>query len=379
MPTAGVTFAAADDEHPGPCGVEPTEVSRWVAHHQDIMQATPATWRLLVEAGAWPPTERFIAICGGETCPAGLARQLRTRASAAWNVYGPTETTIWSTAHRITADDADSVPIGRPLANTVCRVMDHTGAEQPIGVPGELYIGGAGVALAYLGSPDLTAEKFVSGPDPRERWFRTGDIVRWTSNGELEFLGRNDRQVKVRGFRIEPAEIESVLLEHPEVRRAAVVLADDVPAVGLRLVGYVVGPTDPEQSVRRFLTQRLPGYMVPNHLVALESLPTTPNGKTDRAALAALDFQQPTTEADEGRPTRASSRFEAELSRIWGEVLGLASVDRHRSFFESGGHSLLAMRLVLRVRNELGAEIDVDSIFDHPTVAELAALLGRDS
>jgi amino acid adenylation domain-containing protein len=347
-----------------------------------IMQATPATWRLLVEAGQWPTGARFVALCGGETCPPDLAELLAARTSAAWNVYGPTETTIWSTGHRIVPASGDGpVPIGRPLANTTCHVLDGHGNRQPIGMPGEIHIGGAGLSLGYLGSPELTAERFRTGAagDPAgERTFRTGDIGRWTAAGQLEFLGRNDRQIKLRGYRIELEEIESVLRQHPDVRDAAVILRDDRPAVGPRLVAYLASGEASHASVPGFLRDRLPAYMLPDQVLRLPALPRTPNGKLDRAALSAVEVPEPDPVPSGGGDLSPASDLEPALSGIWAEILGLGVVDPDVSFFEAGGHSLLALRLVMRVRAELGARLELGTLFDYPTVRKLGAFLAED-
>ncbi|MYV64551.1 amino acid adenylation domain-containing protein, partial [Streptomyces sp. SID2131] len=250
-----------------------------------VVQATPATWHLLMEAGWESPGVR--ALCGGEALPTALAARMRSALGTVWNVYGPTETTVWSTAHHLRTGDPDGpVPIGGALANTRLHVLDGRLRPLPVGVFGELYIGGDGVARGYHGRPALTAERFVADPfDAGGRLYRTGDLVRRLPDGGLEYRGRADSQVKVRGHRIEPGEIEAALVRRPEVAAAAVAVRGQ--GVDAFLVGYVVwrdGDGDPA-ALRDFLREELPAPMVPGVLVPLERLPLTPNGKLDRRAL----------------------------------------------------------------------------------------------
>ncbi|HEX8273688.1 MAG TPA: amino acid adenylation domain-containing protein [Longimicrobiaceae bacterium] len=331
-----------------------------------VMQATPATWRMLLDAG-WEGRRGLRALCGGEALPRDLAARLLPRVGALWNLYGPTETTVWSTARRV-EDGEGPPPIGRPIAGTRVYVLAPGGTPTPIGVPGELAIGGAGVARGYHGRPVLTAERFVPdafSAEPGARTYRTGDRVRWLASGELEYLGRADGQVKVRGFRIEPGEIESRLLDHPDVREAAVVAREDAPGEP-RLVAYVVGAAAPE-ALRAHLRRSLPEYMVPGALVALDRLPLTANGKLDRAAL-------PAPEPGPGGERFVAPRTPVEevLAGIWAEVLGVGRVGAADGFFELGGHSLLATRAVSRVRRLFGVELPLRALFEAPTVAGLA-------
>ncbi|HSG41035.1 MAG TPA: amino acid adenylation domain-containing protein, partial [Thermoanaerobaculia bacterium] len=326
-----------------------------------VMQATPATWRLLLEAG-WEGGEGLVALCGGEALPPSLAASLRARTRALWNVYGPTETTVWSTAEEV---GEGPITIGRPIANTAVYVMDAWGQPSPAGVPGELLIGGAGLARGYLERPELTAERFV--PDPSgegTRLYRTGDLARFRADGRLDHLGRLDHQVKVRGFRVELGEIEAELGRHPEVTAAVVVARED------RLVAYVVGDA-PAEALRESLKSRLPAYMVPSAFVFLEALPLTPNGKVDRKALP--EPGAGTAELLAGPLTPA----EELLAGIWCDVLGLERVGVHQDFFELGGHSLIATRVASRVRDVFGVEMHLRWLFETPTVSGLAARLGE--
>ena len=259
------------------------------------MQATPATWRLLQEAG-WEGTAGLRIWCGGEALLPELAQQLRHLGAAVWNLYGPTETTIWSSAYEVTEGHGAgaSVSIGRPLANTQLYVLDGQLRPVPVGVLGELYIGGDGLARGYLGQAELTAEKFVPHPFATvggERLYRTGDLARYLGTGALEYAGRVDQQVKVRGYRIEVGEIEVALNAHEAVREAVVVARAEADGEK-RLVAYVVAEPEGVESreLQQHLSRRLPAYMVPSAFVMLEQLPLTPNGKVDRRALPAPEL-----------------------------------------------------------------------------------------
>ena len=269
--------------------------------------------------------------------------------------------------------ESKTVPIGRPIDNARVYVLDRNLQPVPVGVAGELYIGGAGVARGYLNRPGLTAERFVPDPfaaRPGSRLYRTGDRVRWRADGNLEFLGRLDQQVKLRGFRIEPGEVEAALLQHPAVRQAVVLPREDGPG-GKRLVAYLVGATEERLTaaqLRGFLQGKLPEYMVPSAFVFLEALPLTPNGKLDRQALPVPD-RQPAAHAYVAPRTPA----EEALANIWAEVLGLERVGVHDNFFELGGHSLLATQAAARIRAAYpGIELPLRLLFEQPTVAALA-------
>ncbi|MET0397710.1 MAG: amino acid adenylation domain-containing protein [Longimicrobiaceae bacterium] len=317
----------------------------------------------------WPErTPLRVLLTGGET--------LRSRPRAGLpftlvNIYGPTEATVVCTTGVVAPGDAGArlPPIGRPVANARTYVVEATMEPAALGVPGELCVGGPGTARGYPGRAELTAERFVPDPfsgEPGARMYRTGDRARWLSSGELEFLGRIDRQVKLRGFRIEPGEVEAVLRAHPEVHDAVVLLRDDAPG-GRRLVAYAAGGPD-EAELRAWLRERLPEYMVPAAFVAVDAIPLTPNGKVDRRALPAPEPSRPAAE-------RAAPRtpLEAEVAAIWTEVLGGEPVGVGDNFFELGGHSLRATQVVSRARGAFGVELSVRDLFDAPTVADFAA------
>ncbi len=342
-----------------------------------VMQATPVTWRLLLAAN-WQGSPSLKILCGGEALPFELAQQLLQRSREVWNLYGPTETTIWSTAKQITAADT-LISIGRPIANTQVYVLDSQLQPTPIGAPGELYIGGDGLARGYLHRPELTAERFIRHPfstEPGVRLYRTGDLARFLPNGELEHLGRLDQQVKIRGFRIELGEIEAVLAQHPAVREAVVIAREDLPG-NQRLVAYIVLEDDQaatSATLRAFLKEQVPDYMVPAVFITLEKLPLTPNNKVDRRALPApaqTDIQRDTTLVAPRTPT------EEHLAAIWSELLGVPQVGVTDNFFFLGGHSLLAMRLVARIEEVFGKKISMATLFTGPTIEEITNALQK--
>jgi nonribosomal peptide synthetase DhbF len=345
------------------------------------LQATPSHWELLTQHDPAARFEGLRILCGGEAMTIELARALRALGGVVWNVYGPTEATIWAAAHEVGPEDvagdaAGIVPIGRPLANYRMYVLDEGLEPMPTGAAGELYIAGAGLARGYLNRFGLTGERFVADPHgpPGSRMYRTGDLARWRPDGVLEFLGRADQQVKVRGFRIELGEIEAALAEHPAVARAAAAARDDGPG-GKQLVAYVVpspGTAADPAELRRALAERLPDYMVPSAFVTLEALPMTPNGKVDRKAL-------PAPRRDGGAPGRSAvpprDPVERSLAEIWRQLLGLEAVGIHDDFFELGGQSLLVIRLVSLIRKAFGVAMPLNVVFQAPTIAEMAAHL----
>jgi len=334
------------------------------------IQATPATWRGLIAAG-WRGDPRLSILCGGETLAPDLAAALRERCAHLWNMYGPTETTIWSLRHKIEADE-DVVPIGRPLANTRVYILDENGMPVPDLVPGELVIAGDGVALGYRNDPALTAQKFVTAAwSSGERIYRTGDRARYRPDGTMEFLGRTDNQVKVRGFRVGLEEVESAIARHPAIVACAVNASTD-PSAELRLTAYLSGPglSDSDiPSIRDFLRQRLPPYMVPTGFMILPALPMTPNRKVDRKRLPAPHFLGSTETAE---PRDA---LEADLASIWKNVLGLEKLGINDNFFDLGGHSLLASILVAQIQTELRYQLPLAALFRSPTIASLAQSL----
>jgi thioesterase domain-containing protein/acyl carrier protein len=292
------------------------------------------------------------------------------------NCYGPTESTTFATWHEVesVAPAESSVPIGRPLANTTVYVLDANRQLVPVGVPGEIYIGGDGLALGYLNQPRLTDAAFVPDPFvPGARLYRTGDRAKWRSDARIDFLGRADGQVKIRGHRIEPAEIESALFAHPAVRECVVVV-DEGP-VGARLVAYVArqhGRRDPDSALAAHLRERLPAWMVPDVFVAIDAVPMTVNGKVDRSALPPPGVSAGPAPASAGRPLTTT---ESRLIRLWQDVLGLPRVGPSDGFFDLGGHSLLAATLFSRIEQEFDVRLPLSELFTHGTVEQLAKVL----
>ncbi|HEY8224552.1 MAG TPA: non-ribosomal peptide synthetase, partial [Pyrinomonadaceae bacterium] len=339
-----------------------------------VMQATPATWQMLINAG-WRGQAGLKVLCGGEALSRELAKELVARGGTVWNMYGPTETTVWATIRQIEAGD-EPISIGRPIANTQIYLLDEGNHPVPVGIAGELHIGGDGLARGYLNRPELTAEKFVPnifGNGSDARLYKTGDLGRYLGDGRIEYLGRFDSQVKVRGYRIELGEIEAVLREHAFVRDVAVVVRQE------KLVGYVV--VSPEQlfdgtklgtELRSFLKTKLPGYMSPALFVELDALPLTPNGKVDRRALPTPDESRPDLPEAYVAPR---DRLEEQLATLWTNVLQLKSIGVRDNFFELGGHSLLAARLFAQIENRFGKHLPLATLFQSPTIEQLANVL----
>lgn len=363
-----------------------------------IIQATPATWRMLLEVG-WQGGAGLKILCGGEALPPELAKQLLERCAELWNMYGPTETTIWSTVNKLEkSDTGPHCTIGRPIANTQIYLLDPYLQIVPIGVQGGLHIGGDGLARGYLYRADLTAEKFIPHPFlssaaeasvlrplPSARIYHTGDVARYLSDGKIDCLGRSDQQVKIRGFRVELGEIEVIGSQHAAIAQMAVVARDPSSSrrgtpggtEGKRLVAYFVAKTEPAPTageLREFLLQKLPDYMVPTVFVNLPALPLTPNGKVDRRALPAPEnaATQPGTAY-----VAPQNLVEELLTEIWEEVLEVDRVGAADNFFELGGHSLLAVRLFVEIERSFHRSLPLASIFKAPTIKQLAALLAE--
>lgn len=361
-----------------------------------VLQATPATWRLLLEAG-WGKTPTLRCFIGGEALPLELANQLVERCGEVWNLYGPTETTVWSTVSQVTTKD-QPIRIGRPIDNTEIYILTIPPEDErkitpapfqalpltPVRVAGELFIGGDGLALGYLNRPELTAEKFVPHPHadrtplppyscgPR-RVYRTGDLARWLPDGTIDFLGRVDYQVKIRGFRIELGEIETVLGKHPAIKSAVVMArtgADGIPYLAAYIIAVETAPSVKE--LRDHLRGAVPDYMVPARFVFLDVYPLTPNGKIDRKALPEPDAS---TEVVTKEWIPPNDPLELQLTTIWQEVLNVPRVGMSDNFFELGGHSLLAARLFTRMNRVFSTNLPLAVLFEAPTPADVAEVL----
>jgi amino acid adenylation domain-containing protein len=343
-----------------------------------IMQATPATWRLLIESG-WQGNPQLKSLCGGEALPKDLALLLLDRVGELWNMYGPTETTVWSTTVQI-QPDCETITIGRPIANTQIYILDDRHNPVPIGVMGNLFIGGDGLAHGYHNREELTKEKFLPNPfDDRNssRLYRTGDLARYHEDGNIEFYGRTDHQVKIRGFRIELGEIEVVLSQHPAVRENIVITKEDATAEKC-LIAYLVIHQETTLTInelRNFMQDKLPNYMIPAFFVFLDSLPLTPNGKTDRKALPEPKALHPESQATYQAP---QTDVEQTIATIWQDVLKLEKVGIHDNFLDMGGHSLL----MAQVHSKLGETLSLDDLplvklFQYATISTLAKYISN--
>ncbi|MFZ5802856.1 MAG: non-ribosomal peptide synthetase [Candidatus Omnitrophota bacterium] len=337
-----------------------------------VIQATPSTWRLLLEAD-WNGRRGLKMLVGGEALPRVLADALIVRGEVLWNMYGPTETTIWSSAGPVSKER--KITLGKPIANTAFYVLDPEGKPIASG-EGELYIGGAGLARAYLNRPELSAEKFL--PDPFRkigRMYRTGDLVRILADGELEFLGRADHQVKIAGFRIELSEIEAKLLEHPSIR-AAIVQPWESPSGDKKLTAYFISQGEPPTTseLHRWLKTCLPAYMVPSFYIAMEHFPLMPNGKLDRRALPSPDISRPALDESYIAPGNA---IEKGVARIWTEILAVERPGVLDNFFELGGTSLQAFALTRKLEKVYSVKFPVAALIRHPTIRAMALFLSQ--
>jgi amino acid adenylation domain-containing protein len=340
-----------------------------------VMQATPITWRILLAAG-WQGNQQLRIFCGGEALPPDLAQQLLPQVATLWNLYGPTETTIWSAAWEIKPEQ-NPISIGRPIANTEFYLLDTHLQLVPIGMLGELFIGGDGLARGYLHRPELTDERFIKHPfsdDATARIYRTGDLAYYQADGTVVVIGRLDHQVKVRGFRIELGEIEAILSQHPAVQQAVVVVREDTPG-DKRLVAYVAPHAEQQPTIDELHQQvqkRLPAYMIPSAFMILEAFPLTPNGKIERRALPAPD-----TSRMEGESTFIAPKtfLQQQLATIWEDLLQAHPIGIRDNFFELGGHSLLAIRLINRIKQASGKEVPLSTLFAGATIAQVAQVL----
>lgn len=365
--TVGATVILADKETTN----EPGKLEETIVKQQPtFMQATPSMWKILIENG-WEGAAQLNVLCGGEALSKELGEKLLTRCSTLWNMYGPTETTIWSTSKKV-ADTDDLATIGRAIQNTEIYILDEHMNLVPFGVPGEIYIGGEGVAKGYKNRPELTAGRFVANPFGAKQSpviYRTGDVGLWTDTGEISFLGRADNQVKVRGFRIELGEIESVLRQHKAIEDAVVLCKQDNLGDN-QLVAYILlNEEENHSNIRNFVAGILPNYMVPDHFIALESFPLTANNKVDRNAFP--DLEEISINRKEAF-VEPKNETEQVILDIWRDILGIEEISVTDNFFEIGGHSLKAVRVLSRISQQIGLKIELKVIFKNPTIAQLA-------
>jgi amino acid adenylation domain-containing protein len=358
----------------------PTLLDDLVRVKPTIMQATPALWQMLLVAG-WEGDAELTALCGGEALTPTLAADLLPRVKTLWNMYGPTETTIWSSVLRITSATGTNVPLGGPIQNTQFYVLDARKTPVPFGVAGELYIGGDGLARGYFHRPELTAEKFITAPFGKaERLYHTGDLVRRRRDGTIEFLGRADFQVKLRGFRIELGEIEHALRQQPEIAECVVMLREDTGQK--ELAAYLVfrpGQRISAAQLRHRLRERIPEYMVPGATVTLPALPRLPNGKLDRSKLPAPDRTKDAAEGltHEAVPNFSSNATESAIAKVFQDLLHTDRIGIDQGFFDLGAHSLLLVKAHDRLRREVDPNLRLVSFFQYPSIAALAAHIDR--
>jgi thioesterase domain-containing protein/acyl carrier protein len=353
--------------------LDPTRLAALLAQARaTVLQATPATWSGLIGIN-WRGQENLKALCGGEALKRSLADRLLALGLDLWNVYGPTETTIWSTLAHVEAGTG-TISVGRPIANTTAYILDPQQQPVPIGVPGELYLGGLGVARGYRNRPELTAEKFVAPAVANgERIYRTGDYAIYRENGAIEIQGRSDNQVKIRGYRIELEDVEVNLTQHPRVAAAAAKAWPD-PDGGFRLCAYLTGVEGAPPNaaeLRQYLRGRVADYMIPSEIVALDALPLTSNGKVDRKQLR--EPERSATIAPQLDSTLAGE--ELRLARIWSELLRIEQITATDNFFDLGGHSLLLLKLVRLVNKEFAIELPMARLFQTPTIEKVAKLV----
>ena len=348
-----------------------------------ILQATPVTFRMLNSA-EWIGAKGLKILCGGEAMPKELSYDLIRKCGELWNMYGPTETTVWSTVEKVEVDENDKtgyVNLGKPIDNTYIYVLNTEFQPVPIGYPGELFIGGDGLAKGYFNLPVMTNDKFLPDPFsgiPGSRMYRTGDLVQQTEAGKLEFLNRVDSQVKIRGFRIELGEIESALAQYPTTTDSVVIVREDTPG-DKKLVAYIVKKEKQETDIpelRVYLKTKIPDYMVPSAFVFIDKFPLTPNGKIDRKALPSPMEAVPQEDKVYLAP---QTETEKKVASIWCEVLKSKQIGIDENFFEIGGHSMLAVTLMVKVEKELGVRLPLASLFDHVTIQDMAKLLEKET
>ena len=344
-----------------------------------LFQATPVTFRALVSTG-WTGKKDLKILVGGEAFMKDLGRSLLNLCSELWNCYGPTETTIWSTVKKVTAEDVDGegvISIGRPIANTELYVLNSAFIPQPVGVPGELYIGGAGVSEGYLNLPELSAEKFIRDPFSNGqgvKLYRTGDLVRYLKNGELQFLNRVDSQVKIRGFRIELGEIETILSGHPGIRENVVMVREIKPGEKTLVCYFLREEAERVKmaDLRNFIAARLPDYMVPSIFIEMEKFPLTENKKVDKKLLPLPELKATSISESYIPPVTPTQK---KLARIWESTLKIEKIGLRDDFFEAGGHSMIAASMINKIEKEFGPRLPLSALFEKSTIEGLSELI----